>query len=123
MHDNSNLVPYDKNNPDSVALARENGRKGALEKHRRRREQQRLSDAIRAMMNDQVSEDDERTLTEMVTNATKLRLLKKIKNGELSLDDIQKLQKILGEEMTTVNANIDGLTPGERLNRLMNGEE
>lgn len=75
------------------------------------------------MMNDQVSEDDERTLTEMVTDATKLGLLKKIKNGELSLDDIQKLQKILGEEMTTVNANIDGLTPGERLNRMMNGEE
>ena len=123
MHDNSNLVPYDKNNPDSVALARENGRKGALEMHRRRKEQQRLSDAIRAMMNDQVSEDDERTLTEMVTDATKLGILKKIKNGELSLDDIQKLQKILGEEMTTVNANIDGLTPGERLNRLMNGEE
>lgn len=123
MHDNSNLVPYDKNNPASVARARENGRKGALEGHRRRREQQRLSDAIRAMMNDQVSEDDERTLTEMVTDATKLGLLKKIKKGELSLDDIQKLQKILGEEMTTVNANIDGLTPGERLNRLMNGEE
>lgn len=123
MHDNSNLVPYDKNNPASVELARENGRKGAIEMHRRRKEQQRLSDAIRAMMNDQVSDDDERTLTEMITDATKLRLLKKVKNGELSLDDIQKLQKILGEETTTVNANIDGLTPGERLNRLMNGEE
>lgn len=116
----SNLRSYDKNDPESVKKARENGRLGGIASGESKRRNKQLREFIRIALEEVSVADPDKSKLEHIA----AKYVKGLdERDDIDGDDIQKLQKILGEEMTTVNANVDGLTPGERLNRLMNGEE
>lgn len=116
----SNLTPYDKNDPASVKKARENGYIGGIASGESRRRKIQLRELVRIALDEVSIADPDKSKLENIAAKYVMNLDKR---NDIDGDDIQKLQKILGEDMITVNANIDGLTPGERLNRMMNGEE
>lgn len=106
--------------PRSSEEARENGRIGGIASGESRRRKKQLRELVRIALEEMSVSDPDKSKLENIAAKYVMNLDKR---NDIDGDDIQKLQKILGEEMTTVNANIDDLTPGERLNRLMNGEE
>lgn len=99
---------------------RENARKAGIASGESRRRKKQLRELVRMALEEVSVADPDKSKLENIAAKYVMNLDKR---NDIDGDDIQKLQKILGEEMTTVNANIDGLTPGERLNRMMNGEE
>lgn len=106
--------------PHTSEEARKNGRLGGIASGISKRRKKQLRELVRMALEEVSVADPDKSKLENIAAKYVMNLDKR---NDIDGDDIQKLQKILGEEMTTVNANIDGLTPGERLNRMMNGEE
>lgn len=106
--------------PHSSEEARKNGRLGGVASGKSKRRKKQLRELVRIALDEVSVADPDKSKLENIAAKYVMNLDNR---NDIDGDDIQKLQKILGEEMTTVNANIDGLTPGERLNRMMNGEE
>ena len=98
MANEQNLKPFPKGR--SSEEARISGTKGGVASGKARREKKKLAQALREMMDEKIAEGltrQEAFLKKALANSF---------NGSPNLDDLLKIQKLMGEEKTTIETEI-----------------
>lgn len=120
----ANLKPYNKNDPESVKKARENGRKGGIRSGIAKREKRTFRELVNICLSEMVTNSQGRTESKKMVMM--INLTKRAVNGDLkAMELLMKVQGEMSERIEVTGKNGKDLVPKievEIIDKLSNDE-
>lgn len=106
----ANLTPYNKNDPESVKKARENGRKGGIRSGIAKREKRTFRELVNICLSEMVTNSQGRTESKKMVMM--INLTKRAVNGDLkAMELLMKVQGEMSERIEVTGKDGKDLNP------------